>query len=68
LLADGGGGRSAVARRAAVTILDAAGLSARPQLPVGRTGTVDELAAMTVYLASEESDFVAGQVLRLNGG
>jgi NAD(P)-dependent dehydrogenase (short-subunit alcohol dehydrogenase family) len=38
------------------------------QLPVGRTGTVDELAAMTVYLASAESDFVTGQVFRLDGG
>jgi NAD(P)-dependent dehydrogenase (short-subunit alcohol dehydrogenase family) len=38
------------------------------QLPVGRTGTVEELAAMTVYLASEESDFVTGQVFRLDGG
>lgn len=38
------------------------------QLPVGRSGTVDELAAMTVYLASAESDFVTGQVFRLDGG
>ena len=38
------------------------------QLPVGRTGTVEELAAMTVYLASTESDFVTGQVFRLDGG
>ena len=38
------------------------------QLPVGRTGTVEELAAMTVYLASPESDFVTGQVFRLDGG
>jgi 3-oxoacyl-[acyl-carrier protein] reductase len=38
------------------------------QLPVGRTGTVDELAAMTVYLAGTESDFVTGQVFRLDGG
>lgn len=37
-------------------------------LPVGRTGTVEELAAMTVYLASAESDFVTGQVFRLDGG
>ena len=38
------------------------------QLPVGRTGTVEELAAMTVYLAGAESDFVTGQVFRLDGG
>jgi 3-oxoacyl-[acyl-carrier protein] reductase len=38
------------------------------QLPVGRAGTVEELAAMTVYLASVESDFVTGQVFRLDGG
>jgi 3-oxoacyl-[acyl-carrier protein] reductase len=38
------------------------------QLPVGRTGTVEELAAMAVYLASPESDFVTGQVLRIDGG
>ena len=38
------------------------------QLPVGRAGHVDELAAMTVYLASAESDFVTGQVFRLDGG
>lgn len=38
------------------------------QLPVGRVGHVDELAAMTVYLAGAESDFVTGQVFRLDGG
>jgi len=38
------------------------------QLPVGRTGTVEELASMAVYLASAESDFVTGQVFRLDGG
>ncbi|MGH2609553.1 MAG: SDR family NAD(P)-dependent oxidoreductase [Tepidiformaceae bacterium] len=47
---------------------DAAKTRIATQLPVGRTGTVDELAAMTVYLASEESDFVTGQVFRLDGG
>ena len=47
---------------------DAAKARMAAQLPVGRTGTVEELAAMTVYLASSESDFVTGQVFRLDGG
>ncbi len=47
---------------------DAAKARIAAQLPVGRAGHVDELAAMTVYLASAESDFVTGQVLRLDGG
>lgn len=38
------------------------------QLPVGRTGTVDELASLTVYLASAESDFITGQIFRIDGG
>jgi NAD(P)-dependent dehydrogenase (short-subunit alcohol dehydrogenase family) len=47
---------------------DAAKARIASQLPVGRAGHVDELAAMTVYLASAESDFVTGQVFRLDGG
>ncbi len=38
------------------------------QVPVGRSGTVEELAAMAVYLASAESDFVTSQVFRIDGG
>ncbi len=47
---------------------DAAKARIASSLPVGRVGTVEELAAMTIYLASGESDFVTGQVLRLDGG
>jgi len=38
------------------------------QLPVGRTGTVEELASLATYLAAPESDFITGQVIRLDGG
>ena len=38
------------------------------QTPAGRFGTVDEVAAAAVYLASPESDFMVGQVLSPNGG
>jgi len=38
------------------------------QTPVGRFGTADEIAAVALYLASPESDFVIGQVISPNGG
>ena len=38
------------------------------QTPMGRLGTVDEIAAAALYLASPAADFVTGQVLSPNGG
>ncbi|MDX2170278.1 MAG: SDR family oxidoreductase [Deltaproteobacteria bacterium] len=38
------------------------------QTPLGRLGTVDEIAAAARYLASPEADFLTGQVLSPNGG
>jgi 3-oxoacyl-[acyl-carrier protein] reductase len=37
-------------------------------IPLGRTGTSQEVAAACVYLASDEAAYVTGQVLRVNGG
>lgn len=38
------------------------------QTPLGRLGTVDDIAAAALYLASPAGDWVTGQVLSPNGG
>jgi NAD(P)-dependent dehydrogenase (short-subunit alcohol dehydrogenase family) len=40
----------------------------RAQTPMGRLGTVAEVAAAALYLAAPEAGFVTGQVLSPNGG
>ena len=49
--------------------LDASALEAlREETPLGRLGTPREIAAAVAFLASEEADFITGQVLSPNGG
>ncbi|MGC6453420.1 MAG: SDR family oxidoreductase [Candidatus Puniceispirillaceae bacterium] len=36
--------------------------------PMGRFGKAEEIAALTVYLASDESAFVTGQAINIDGG
>jgi len=38
------------------------------QIPVRRIGTVDDIAAACLYLVGENSGFVTGQVIHVNGG
>lgn len=37
-------------------------------IPMGRAGTVEEVASMVAYLALPEAGFVTGQVISVNGG
>jgi 3-oxoacyl-[acyl-carrier protein] reductase len=37
-------------------------------IPAGRMGSPDDIAAATLYLASEEAAYVTGQTLHVNGG
>jgi len=39
-----------------------------PQIPMGRLGRVDEIAAMALYLASDESAWTTGSILTVDGG
>jgi 2-hydroxycyclohexanecarboxyl-CoA dehydrogenase len=39
-----------------------------PRIPVGRLGTVDDIAAACAFLCSEEAGYITGQVIGVNGG
>ncbi len=38
------------------------------QIPAGRFGTADEVAALTAFLASDDAAYITGEVININGG
>ena len=38
------------------------------QIPLGRPGTAEDIAAAIVFLASDEASYITGQVLHISGG
>ncbi len=47
--------------------LEAAEEMARDQIPAGRLGTVEELAAAAVFLCSEQAAYINGTAILVDG-
>jgi 3-oxoacyl-[acyl-carrier protein] reductase len=48
--------------------LEGAAEAARTQVPAGRLGTPEEMAAAAVFLASERAGYITGETLAVDGG
>ena len=49
-------------------VTDKAQVDWAAQIPLGRLGSVDEVAAAVCFLASDEAAYITGHVLAVNGG
>jgi 3-oxoacyl-[acyl-carrier protein] reductase len=38
------------------------------QIPLGRAGTPEDIAAVVVFLASDQAAYITGQVIHVSGG
>ena len=56
------------ANAAAAGSVEAARAAFVARQPMGRLGTPEEIAALAVYLASDEAQFITGQAIVIDGG
>ena len=42
--------------------------SLKKLVPLGRFGEADEVASLVAFLASEESSYITGETISINGG
>jgi len=56
------------ANAAAAGSVDAARAAFVARQPMGRLGTPEEIAALAVYLSSDEAQFITGQAIVIDGG
>jgi NAD(P)-dependent dehydrogenase (short-subunit alcohol dehydrogenase family) len=45
-----------------------AGATQADQIPMGRTGTIEELANLTMFLLSDACDYLTGETIAMDGG
>jgi 3-oxoacyl-[acyl-carrier protein] reductase len=38
------------------------------RVPLGRLGSVDDVAALVTFLASDEAGYITGETMHVNGG
>lgn len=50
------------------SVMDAAKDAFLGNIPLARTGTADDVANLALFLASEESNYITGQVINVDGG
>jgi 2-keto-3-deoxy-L-fuconate dehydrogenase len=61
-------GERIAANAAAAGSVDAARAAFVARQPMGRLGTPEEIAALAVYLSSDEAQFITGQAVVIDGG
>ena len=60
--------RELASRNMTITLSDKVKEGAKGQIPLGRFGKPEEVAELALFLSSEKSDYITGQVINIDGG